>query len=51
MEVLEEMTCAPVKDKQQRPKTTNVSSGRMTVDEYIGLVREALDKRYEGRQG
>ena|GEM_PF-6434868 len=31
-----------------RPKTV---SGNMSVDEYIALVREALDKRYENIQG
>lgn len=35
-----------------RPKTIKkVESGNMSVDEYIALVREALDKRYENIQG
>ena len=35
-----------------RPNTIKkVENGNMSVDEYIALVREALDKRYENIQG
>lgn len=54
METMENTIYAPTSEKQLCTairQTKKSKRGRMTVDEYINLVRKALDKRYENLQG